>query len=90
MKIMVKIILFLFMVFLSMPTVISLIEKDVKASFFYDLSEEEVHKEIKAELKINEYTFFSKSKYTSSLILSENRSKHDKIKLAVFTQPPNS
>jgi hypothetical protein len=53
------------------------------------MSEEELsHKEIKADLKITEYRFIDLSGQTSSLILSENLSKHDNVSTAIFIPPP--
>lgn len=89
MKLLANLFLVVFITFLSTPTIVSLIEKKTDTSYFYSMSEEEqVHKEIKAELKQIDYTvtFFQVSK--SSLILSENLSKHDNIASTIFIPPP--
>lgn len=91
MKLAVKILLIVFITFLSTPTIVSLIEKSTDTSYFYSASEEEqMHKEIKAELKFGTaYELINLSSLTSSLILSENLSKHDNIASAIFIPPPD-
>ncbi|WP_324216547.1 hypothetical protein [Flavobacterium sp.] len=91
MKLAVKILLIVFITFLSTPTIVSLIEKGTDTSYFYSTSEEEqAHKEIKAEFKFNTtYDVINLSGLTSSLILSENLSKHDNIASSIFIPPPD-
>lgn len=93
MKWAVKILIFLFIAFLSTPTIVSLIERKVNTSMFYSCSEEEcMHKQIKefkAELKVYDYDFFNFSSKKSSLIISENTSRHDKVTSSIFSPPPN-
>ena len=83
----------LFMLFLVTPTIVGCIKKSCDTSVFYSMSEEEqVHnelKEVKAELKLSTVDFFKISKMTSSLIISENQLKHDKVTPAIFSPPPN-
>jgi hypothetical protein len=83
-------ILLMFLFFLATPTIVSLIEKTTDTSYFYNMTEEELsHKEIKAELKFHtDYIFTDLSGYTSSLIISENLSKHDNIAATIFIPPP--
>ncbi|WP_309641355.1 hypothetical protein [Flavobacterium sp.] len=90
MKFIAKLLLILFITFLSTPTIVSLIEKKTDTSCFYSTSEEEqIHKEVKAELKLEpEYTLVTFPITTSSLILSENLSKHDHIASKIFIPPP--
>jgi hypothetical protein len=89
MKFAAKIVLFLFIAFLSTPTIVSMIKKNCDTSVFYSMSEEEHHKEIKAELRFApEITFVNLSGNTSSLILSENLSKHDNVSATIFIPPP--
>lgn len=85
-----KLFLILFITFLSTPTIVSLIEKSTDTSYFYSTSEEEqVHKVIKADIHLElDYNFHVFPKLTSSLILSENLSKHDNIAAAIFIPPP--
>ena len=54
MKFIARFILFIFVAFLSTPTIVTLIEKNTDISLFYSFSEEEINKdlkEIKADLK---------------------------------------
>lgn len=90
MKIVAQILLFVFITFLVTPTVISVIEKNADTSVFYSFSEEEkAHKEIKAIFDFH-YTNapLHISQLNSSLIHSENLSRHDKIPSKIFIPPP--
>ncbi len=91
MKVLAKILLFVFVAFLITPTIVSLIEKKADISIFYSLSEEEhSHKSIKVILDVK--TSFELIQYlgsNSSLILSENLSRHDAISASIFIPPPN-
>jgi len=90
MKLTVNILLFIFISFLSTPTIVSMIEKSCDTSYFFSMSEEELtHKEIKAEFRLgNELSIGYFQNKSSSLILSENLSKHDNISSAIFIPPP--
>ena len=91
MKIAVKLVLFVFFIFLSTPTIVSLIEKNTDISFFYSSAElEEMHKEMKSDFKFETFSlvFFNQPRM-SSLILSENLSKHDNIATSIFIPPPD-
>ena len=87
----VKFLLFVFITFLSTPTIVSLVQKNCDTSYFYSMSEEELsHKEVKAQLKYNTIQNLSDfSGHSSGLILSENLSKHDIIAMSIFIPPPN-
>lgn len=92
MKHIARVFLFLFVAFLSTPTVVCLIEKNTDVSTFYNFSEEEMHKDIK-EIKANlkqdyEFAFIVFPKQTSSIIISENLSKHDNVSEEIFSPPP--
>lgn len=91
MKFAVKILLVVFITFLSTPTIVSLIERSTDTSYFYNTSEEEhAHKEIKAEFKFEPFFMaLNLPLSSSSLILSENLSKHDNISSAIFIPPPD-
>ncbi len=91
MKFAVKIVLFLFITFLSTPTVVSLIEKNCDTSYFYSMSEEELsHKEVKAQFKFDpNVDLVNLSKLDTGLIHSENLSKHDNISASIFIPPPD-
>jgi hypothetical protein len=90
MNIAAKLLLVLFIAFLSTPTIVSLIEKNTDTAYFFSTSEEEqVHKVIKTDLHLEvAYTLGVFLMPTSSLILSENLSKHDNIASAIFIPPP--
>jgi hypothetical protein len=90
MKFAVKILLIVFITFLSTPTIVSMIEKSSDTSCFYSMSEEEqMHKEVKAEFNFEPFSIVLHNNFkTSSLILSENLSKHDNIASTIFIPPP--
>ena len=92
MKIVAKIFLLLFIVFLVTPTIITVIEKSANVSVFYDLSEEE---HFHTEIVVFNYTALDLNgsislKVASTAILSEKLSKHDKIPASIFIPPPNN
>ena len=92
MRFVARILLVLFVAFLSTPTIVKLIEKNTDISVFYSFSEEEIHKDYK-EIKANlnqefEFTFVNLSNITSSKIISENLSKHDNVFEEIFSPPP--
>jgi hypothetical protein len=90
MKMMAKLLLFVFITFLATPTIVSVIKKGADTSVFYSFSEEEkAHKEIKAIFYfdiVNAPVLLSS--LNSGLIHSENLSKHDKIASKIFIPPP--
>jgi hypothetical protein len=90
MKLAVKILLFVFIVFLSAPTIVSLIKKSNDTSCFYDTAEEEQsNTELRTEFLFEPpYELIVFSNPTSGLILSENLSKHNNIASTIFTPPP--
>lgn len=96
MKVFVSILLFLFLSFLTAPTVISLVKDDADTSMVYSLNEEEIQKEIKEikEVKAqpgHEFNVVLFSGYnTSSKIVSENLQKHDNISREIFSPPPET
>ena len=84
-------ILLLFVTFLITPTIVSVLEKDADISIFYNFSEEEhAHKVFKefCAIQTSNDLFYSQP-YRTSLIISENLSKHDKICCNIFLPPPN-
>ena len=91
MKFAVKIVIFIFFIFLSTPTIVSLIERNSDISIFYGSAElEDMQKEVKLEFKFDTFSFaFFKQPKMSSLILSENLSKHDNISTSIFIPPPD-
>ena len=90
MKITAQILLFVFITFLVTPAIVSMIKKSADMSVFYSFSEEEKsQKEIKAIfLSDLENVPNNLSQLNSSLIHSENLSKHDKIASKIFIPPP--
>ncbi|HEX8270684.1 MAG TPA: hypothetical protein VF581_12390 [Flavobacterium sp.] len=80
----------MFLFFLSTPTIVGMIEKSCDTSVFFNMTEEELsHKDLKAQIKIDHsYELIDLSSTTSSLILSENLSKHDNVCSAIFIPPP--
>lgn len=92
MKILIKLVLVLFVTFLSTPTIVTLIERNTDVSLFYNFSEEEIHKEIKeikADLKQSfDYPLMVSKVLRNSKIISENLSRHDKISEEIFSPPP--
>jgi hypothetical protein len=91
MKFTVKIVIFIFFIFLSTPTIVSLIEKNTDISFFYSAAElEDMHKDVKLEFKFDTFSFaFFNLPKLSSIVLSENLSKHDNISSSIFIPPPD-
>ncbi len=91
MKFTVKIVIFVFFIFLSTPTIVSLIEKNTDIYFFYSSAElEDMHKDVKLEFKFDAFSFsFFNLLKMSSLVLSENLSKHDNISYSIFIPPPD-
>lgn len=92
MKVTASIFLFLFIAFLATPPIVTIIEKSCDTTIFFSLSEEEhtqkeikvfaYHEEALPELLIGKYN-------KTTLILSENLSKHDKITRSIFSPPPD-
>lgn len=90
MNFLVKIVLFLFVTFLSTPTIVGILEEKADMSVFYSFTEEEIHKELN-EVKAgpeNEFhiAFFPPDKSTH--IKSENLLKHDNVFEEIFSPPP--
>ncbi|MFV5701844.1 hypothetical protein ACM55F_08220 [Flavobacterium sp. XS2P12] len=90
MKLIAQILMFVFVAFLLTPTIVCVIEKSADTSIFYGFSEEEqAHKQIKAIVHYNtSYEGINLLGPTSSLIQSENLSKHDTIASTIFIPPP--
>ncbi len=87
-----RLLLLLFITFLSLPTVISLIENKTDISALYSFSEEETNKDIK-EIKAdftNSFVSITSNfeQIINPEIISENLSKHDTILEEIFSPPP--
>lgn len=92
MKFATKLLLFIFITFLSTPTIVSVIEKNTDISMFYNFSEEEIHKDLK-ESKVNfkndlSVILVAFTQVKNSKIISENLSKHDNASEEIFSPPP--
>ncbi len=95
MKLIINTVLFLFIIFLSTPTVVGMFDDDVDISCIYNLAEEEETNPTVLEVKILpliQYTFlnffiFETSKFNVNLnhVLSYNNLAHK-----IFSPPPNS
>lgn len=87
-----RILLVLFVLFLSTPTVVTLIKKTTDTSIFYSFTEEEIHKElkeVKAEVKQHfDYPFLDLKINKNTTIISENLSRHDNVASEIFSPPP--
>ena len=93
MKLVARILLFIFIAFLSTPTIVAVIKKSSSAAIAISISEEEKsNKEIKAAVYIDDFDHelpvpvFSESK----IILSGNIVKLDNISPSIFAPPPNT
>lgn len=91
MKNLIKVVVVLFVFFLSTPTIVSLCEEKIDTSIFYSVSEEEiVNKELKSEFVINseyqQYNFYQSKplQIHSKLLL-----KHDAVSSKIFIPPPD-
>ncbi|MFV8354634.1 hypothetical protein ACNQGB_00425 [Flavobacterium sp. XS1P32] len=92
MKTVAKIFLILFIAFLTTPTIVTVIEKSSDISVFFNVSEEgHFHKEIIAAVSLEHFLHVHTiSDASSTIILSEKLSKHDKITASIFIPPPNA
>jgi len=93
MKTIAQLLLFVFITFLVTPTIVSVIEKSTDLSSLYDCSEEEQSQKEMKDIKIVfdfdiEYIPNEFYSLNSSLIHSENLSRHDKISSKIFIPPP--
>jgi len=92
MKLIARILLFIFIAFLSTPTVVTLIKKSSDTSMFFSFSEEEhSHKELKAAVypAIFQHEIVVPVYIESKIILSGNIVKLDNISPSIFAPPPN-
>jgi hypothetical protein len=92
MKAMSGLLLFLFVAFLSTPTIVTLIEKNTDISVFYSFSEEEIHKDFKEIIaNMNQEThfvFLNVKLQKNTKIISKNATKHDNVFEEIFSPPP--
>jgi len=92
MKLVARILLFIFIAFLSTPTVVTLMKKCNSTSISFSFSEEEhSHKELKAAVhpSILQHEVLMPSYIEKKTIVSENIVKLDNISPSIFAPPPN-
>lgn len=93
MKLLVNIVVFLFITFLSTPTIISLIDKEVDTSYFYTMCEEEENHVCFDEIKsvpsfdFDLTNFFFHSTYSSNVSIEANLS-FTNLAHQIFSPPP--
>ena len=89
MKFFVRLLLFLFILFLSTPTIVSVIEKGSDTSIFYTFAEEElVHKDILKAYHVGAFDLVGPFANITSKISSACIIKHDNIAGVIFIPPP--
>jgi hypothetical protein len=91
MKLVTRIVLFLFILSLSAPTIVRMIEKDSSISMFCDFSDEENSKdlkELKADLRVGFDYPFIESVINNTKIISENETRHDNLAEEIVIPPP--
>lgn len=92
MKIIARGFLFLFISFLSMPVIVTVIEKSSNTSMFFNISEEEhVKKEVKnfTYFTAHNSPFLVESISTTVVKYFNIVSKYDQILRIIFSPPPN-
>lgn len=92
MKLVARILLFIFITFLSAPTVVTLMKKCNNTSVSFSFSEEEhSHKELKAAVHptILHHEVLMPAYIQKRTIVSENIAKLDNISQSIFAPPPN-
>lgn len=90
MKFIVKIVLLMFLTFLSTPTIVGFLFADVDTSIIYSTCDDENQKETKAEVKclLSEIVFQLIQK-KRSVIFSNYPHKHDNILKDIQSPPPD-
>lgn len=92
MKLIARILLFIFIAFLSTPTIVQALKKSNGATITVNFSEEEqAHKELKAAVHpvIMEHEVLNPLCVEKKTIISENIVKLDNISPSIFAPPPN-
>jgi hypothetical protein len=92
MKLLGRILIVLFIAFLSIPAIVTLIEKNTDVSLFYSYTEEEINKDLK-EIKIDlkqqfENPYNNLKVKLNSKIISEKLSHHDNVTFIIISPPP--
>ncbi len=92
MKVIARIFLFLFVAFLSMPVILTVIEKSANTSMFFNCSEEE---HVQKEGVSFTYDLFFQPIITLQFVVKKatihvaSFEKYDKISRIIFSPPPN-
>ncbi len=91
MKLVARILLFIFIAFLSTPTIVQALKKSNGATMSVSLSEEEVHKELNSVMHhvILGHEILLPVYIQKKTIVSENIVKLDNISPSIFAPPPN-
>ncbi|WP_244248423.1 hypothetical protein [Flavobacterium foetidum] len=92
MKVLARILLVIFIAFLSTPTIVQAIKKSNNTALSFSFSEEEqAHKELKAAVHpvILEHEILMAVCIEKKTIISENIVKLDNISPSIFAPPPN-
>ncbi|MBE8726823.1 hypothetical protein C4F50_18045 [Flavobacterium sp. KB82] len=91
MKLVARILLFIFIAFLSTPTIVQAIKKGNNTAVSFSIAEEEVHKELKNVMHptILEHEVIIPVYIEKKTIISENIVKLDNISPSIFAPPPN-
>ncbi|GGF11304.1 hypothetical protein [Flavobacterium limi] len=90
MKLLARILLFIFFAFLSTPTIVQALKKSNTATISCSFSEEEVHKELKSLVHpvVLEHEVLMPVYIEKKTIISENIVKLDNISPSIFAPPP--
>lgn len=91
MKYIARILLFIFIAFLSTPTIVQALKKGNSTTVSFSIAEEEVHKELKNIMhpSILEHEVIIPVYIEKKTIISENIVKLDNISPSIFAPPPN-
>ena len=94
MKLLVSIVLFIFITFLSIPTIIGMVDEEVDTSYFFTTCEEEENNapfnEIKSIQTDNfSFTNFALNDLAKLNVLIEHDLSFDNLAHQIFSPPPN-
>ena len=94
MKLLASIVLFLFITFLSTPTIVGMIDNQVDTSYFYSTCEEEENHAPFNEIKSVPTKHFSFTNFTLNTlkklnVLIEHDLSFDNLAHQIFSPPPN-
>ena len=95
MKLMVSIVLFLFITFLSTPTIVGMIDNQVDTSYFYSTCEEEENHAPFNEIKTVQTTNYSVIHFSFgelaklNVLMEHDLLSFDNLAHQIFSPPPN-